>query len=69
MNYNEVRELVKKLANENYSDFVKSLIGLDYNIEDEDLLDEIYDFYMKSDIDLLNEGFEYIIDEVIENED
>lgn len=75
MYYKDIRENIKKMANDNYKDFIKAIVGIEKGIDDEKALEEIYDKYMENDTSvLLSEGFDYIIDEmkeqgkIVENE-
>ena len=62
MKYQEIKQTIEKMSQDNYRDFVKALISLEKGINDEDLLDEIYDKYMKNDsVMLLNEEFDKMI--------
>ena len=49
MEYKDIRENLEEISNENYKDFIKALIGIEKGIEDENVLDEIYDKYMDND--------------------
>lgn len=67
MDYKDVRKEVENMINNNYSDFVKAVVGIELGINDEKGLDLIYDKYMEDDsAGLLNENFDYIIDELKE---
>ena len=67
MEYKDIRENLEEISNENYKDFIKALIGIEKGIEDENVLDEIYDKYMDNDtISLLSEDFDYMIDDMKE---
>ena len=75
MYYKDIRENIKKMANDNYKDFIKAIVGIEKGIDDEKALEEIYDKYMENDTSvLLSEGFDYMIDEmkeqgkIVENE-
>ena len=75
MYYKDIRENIKKMANVNYKDFIKAIVGIEKGIDDEKALEEIYDKYMENDTSvLLSEGFDYMIDEmkeqgkIVENE-
>lgn len=68
MKYKEIRNLVEKLGNENYEDFIKAIVSFEKGINDMDALDKIYSEFMDSDIKgLLHEDFDYMIDELREN--
>lgn len=67
MYYKDIRENIKKMANDNYKDFIKAIVGIEKGIDDEKALEEIYDKYMENDTSvLLSEGFDYMIDEMKE---
>lgn len=58
-NFEETKEELSRMMNDNYRDFVKSLISIERNIKDEDTLDKVYDKYMNADyMNLTNEQFE-----------
>lgn len=67
MKYKEIRNLVEKLGNENYEDFIKAIVSFEKGINDMDALDKIYAEFMDSDTKgLLHEDFDYMIDELRE---
>lgn len=67
MDYKDMRKEVENMINNNYSDFVKAVVGVELGINDEKGLDLIYDKYMEDDsAGLLNENFDYIADELKE---
>lgn len=67
MDYKEMRKEVENMINNNYSDFVKAVVSVELGINDEKGLDLIYDKYMEDDsAGLLNENFDYIVDELKE---
>ena len=67
MEYKDIRENLEEISKENYKDFIKALIGIEKGIEDENVLDEIYDKYMDNDtISILSEDFDYMIDDMKE---
>lgn len=62
-----MRKEVENMINNNYSDFVKAVVSVELGINDEKGLDLIYDKYMEDDsAGLLNENFDYIVDELKE---
>lgn len=68
MKYKEIRNLVEKLGNENYKEFIKAIVSFEKGINDMDALDKIYAEFMDSDTKgLLHEDFDYMIDELREN--
>ena len=68
MNYKEMRNTIEQMANENYKDFTKALISFEKGVNDKKALDILYDNYTNNDsLTLLNEEFDYMIDELREN--
>lgn len=62
MNYKEMKDVIEQMATENYREFIKALLSFEKNVEDEDLLDMVYEEYMDNDyITLINEDFDYMI--------
>lgn len=67
MDYRDVRKEVENMINNNYNDFVKAVVGVELGINDEEGLDLVYDKFMEDDsAGLLNEKFDYIVDELKE---
>lgn len=61
MQYKEIRNLVEKLGNENYEDFIKAIVSFEKGINDMDALYKIYTEFMDSDTKgLLHEDFDYM---------
>lgn len=58
MNFNEMKNNLEKMANDNYETFIKALIGFEKGIEDKKLLDEVYGRYMD------NDGYTLLSDEI-----
>ena len=68
MNYKQMRNTLEKMANENHEDFTKALISFEKGINDKDALDKFYSDYMENDsMSLLNDEFDYMIDELRKN--
>ena len=62
MDYKTLRERIEDMVNDNHRDFVKVIISLEKGIDDESVLDKLYDAYMDNDsLNLLNEEFDYMI--------
>lgn len=52
----EIRKQINTLLNNNHREFIKALISIEKNIENEKILNDLYDYYMDNDeIELLNE--------------
>ena len=58
MNFSEIKDLINKMMKDNYKEFVKALISIELNIDNEKKLDDIYNQYMEKDeINLINDKF------------
>ena len=56
---------IEDLVNDNHRDFVKTIISIEKAINDESVLDKLYDDYMDNDsLNLLHEEFDYMIEEL-----
>ena len=55
------------MANNNHRDFVKVIISIEKGINDESVLDKLYNAYMDNDsLNLINEEFDYMIEKLRE---
>ena len=62
MNYKAVRDRIEEMVNNNHRDFVKAIISIEKGINDESVLDKLYNAYMDNDsLNLLHEEFDYMI--------
>jgi hypothetical protein len=67
MDYKTLRERIEDMVNDNHRDFVKVIISLEKGIDDESVLDKLYDAYMDNDsLNLLNEEFDNMIEKLRE---
>ena len=67
MDYKAVRDRIEEMANNNHRDFVKAIISLENDINDESVLDKLYDDYMANDsLNLLHDEFGHMIEELRE---
>ena len=63
-----MKTTIEQMANENYEDFTKALISFEKGVNDKEALDILYDNYTNNDsLTLLNEEFDYMIDELRES--
>lgn len=63
-----MRNTIEQMANENYEDFTKALISFEKCVNHKEALDILYDNYTNNDsLTLLNEEFDYMIDELRES--
>lgn len=68
MSYRETKTVLEQMAKENYEDFAKALISFEKGINDKAALDKLYTKYVENDnMSLLNDEFDYMIDELREN--
>ncbi|EEJ52209.1 hypothetical protein HMPREF6123_0519 [Oribacterium sinus F0268] len=65
MDYKAMRDRIDDIVNDNHRDFVKTIISIEKAINDESVLDKLYDDYMDNDsLNLLHEEFDYMIEEL-----
>ena len=65
MDYKAMRDRIEDMVNDNHRDFVKAIISIEKGINDERDLDKLYDDYMDNDsLNLLNEEFDHMIEEL-----
>lgn len=56
MNYQTIKQTMQTYADTDYRSFVKALISIEKGIEDEKILDQLYQSYMDNDqVMLINE--------------
>lgn len=61
------REVINKLAYNNYEEYVKSIVGIECTLNDDDILNKAYDFYLDKDyVSLLSEPLKYFIGDEID---
>ena len=62
MDYITMRARIEDIVNDNHRDFVKAIISIEKGINDENVLDKLYDAYMDNDsLNLLHDEFDYLI--------
>ena len=62
-----MRDRIEDMVNDNHRDFVKAIISIEKGINDENVLDKLYDAYMDNDsLNLLHEEFDYMIEKLSE---
>ena len=66
MDYQAMRDRIEDMVNDNHRDFVKSIISIEKGINDESVLDKLYNAYMDNDsLNLLNEEFNCMIEKLM----
>ena len=67
MDYKTMRCRIEDMVTDNHRNFVKVIISLEKGIDDESVLDKLYDAYMDNDsLNLLNEEFDNMIEKLRE---
>ena len=67
MDYKAMRDRIEDMVNDNHRDFVKVIISMEKGINDESILDKLYDAYMDNDsLNLLHDEFDYMIEKLRE---
>lgn len=62
MDYITMRDRIEDIVNDNHRDFVKVMISIEKDINDENVLDKLYNAYMDNDrLNLLHDEFDYLI--------
>ena len=65
MDYKAMRDRIEDMVNDNHRDFVKAMISIEKDINDENVLDKLYDAYMDNDsLNLLHDEFDYLIEDL-----
>ena len=65
MDYITMKARIEDLVNDNHRDFVKTIISIEKAINDESVLDKLYDAYMDNDsLNLLHDEFDYLIEDL-----
>ena len=65
MDYKAMRDMIEDMVNDNHRDFVKAIISIEKGVNDESVLDKLYDTYMDNDsLNLLNEEFNDLIEKL-----
>lgn len=61
------KDRIEDMVNDNYKDFFKAIISIEKGVNDESVLDKLYDAYMDNDShNLLHEEFDYMIEKLRE---
>lgn len=67
MKFEDMRETMLEWIEEDEKAFIKALISVEKEVEDEEALDAIYESYINDDVmGLLDENFDYLVDEFTE---
>ena len=65
MDYITMKARIEDIVNDNHRDFVKAMISIEKDINDENVLDKLYDAYMDNDsLNLLHDEFDYLIEDL-----
>ena len=67
MGFNETKQTINQMMNDNYKDFITALVSIEKGINDKQALDVVYEDFMASDNgSLLHEDFDYSIENLRE---
>ena len=67
MDYKAMRDRIEDMITDHHRDFVKAIISIEKGINDESVLDKLYDAYMDNDsLNLLHEEFDDMIEKLRE---
>ncbi|NBK97721.1 MAG: DNA-binding protein [Erysipelotrichia bacterium] len=67
MDFNEAKQTINQMIDENYKDFIKALVSVEKGIDDNQALDIVFEDFMASDNgSLLHEDFDYSIENLRE---
>ncbi|HHQ4154491.1 hypothetical protein P5F67_09780 [Clostridium perfringens] len=65
MDFKKMKDIIICMQEQNYNNFIKALISAEKGIEDEKILEKLYEAYMDNDnMMLLDEKFDYLIDKM-----
>lgn len=63
MNFDEAKQTINQMIDENYKDFIKALVSVEKGIDDNEALDVVFEYFMASDNgSLLHEDFDYSVE-------
>ena len=67
MDFNEAKQTIKQMIDENYKDFIKALVSVEKGIDDNQAMDIVFEDFMASDNgSLLHEDFDYSVESLRE---
>ena len=67
MNFDETKQMINQMMDENYKDFITALVSIEKGINDKQASDVVYEDFMASDnASLLHEDFDYSIENLRE---
>ena len=59
MNYLSMKAILELMATKSYKELIKAILSFETNVEDEVILEKVYEFYFnEDDVTLLNEELE-----------
>lgn len=61
MRWQEYKEKLQELEKEDYENYIKAIISIEKGIDDESVLDSIYNLYLNSPCSLLNDMFDEML--------
>lgn len=68
MKFKEMKDKIGDMIFDDYKTFIKALISIEKGVNNQEALDNIYEQFMGNDgMNLLNDEFDYMIDELVNN--
>lgn len=65
MQFTEIKKQIEFMMQENYEDFIKALISIEFGIEDKNVLNKVYNKYMENDdVNLIDDNLSDFVDEI-----
>lgn len=62
--YKDMSKVIEKMANDSYEDFVKALVSFEIGVDDEKILEMVYERYIEDDeMGLISERIEELVGE------
>ena len=55
MNYLSMKAILELMATKSYKELIKAILSFETNVEDEVILEKVYEFYFNEGVNLLNE--------------
>lgn len=68
MKFKEMKDKIGDIIFDDYKTFIKALVSIEKGVNNQEALDNIYEQFMGNDgMNLLNDEFDYMIDELVNN--
>lgn len=65
MQFTEIKKQIEFMMQENYEDFIKALISIEFGIEDKNVLNKVYNKYMENDdVNFIDDNLSDFVNEI-----